>query len=121
MEHSDLTEKIIGVFYDVYNTLGYGFLESVYKNAMLIALQREGIQAVAEHPIEVRFHGVIVGEFRVDIVVENKVILELKCSKAIDPIHVAQTLNYLKASEIDVGLILNFGPKPQFERLFFNR
>lgn len=121
MEHRDLTEKIIGIYYDVYNSLGYGFLESIYKNSMLIALRKAGLQADSEQPITVRFEGEIVGDFRADIVVEDKVIFELKCGKGIDPIHIAQTLNYLKASQINVGLVLNFGPKPQFERLFFNR
>ena len=121
MEHADLTEKIIGTFYDVYNQLGYGFLESVYKNSMLIALKKAGLEGEVEWPIKVHFDGEIVGEFRADIVVENKIILELKSSKTIDDAHVAQTLNYLKATKIDIGLLLNFGPKPEFKRLFFDR
>ena len=121
MEHAELTEKIIGTFYDVYNELGYGFLESVYKKSMLIALKKVGLQSEAEWPIKVYFEGEMVGEFRADIVVENKIILELKSAKTIDDTHVAQTLNYLKATDINVGLLLNFGPKPEFKRLFFDR
>ena len=121
MKHADLTEKIIGAFYDVYNELGHGFLESVYQNSMLIALQNTGVQCEVQSPIKVHFEGHVVGEFRADIIVEDKVILELKASKTIDDSHVAQTLNYLKATEIEVGLILNFGSMPEFKRLFFDQ
>ena len=105
----------------MYNELGYGFLEYVYKKYMLIALKKVGRQSEAEWPIKVYFEGEMVGEFRADIVVENKVILELKSAKTIDDTHVAQTLNYLKATDINVGLLLNFGSKPEFKRLFFDR
>ncbi len=121
MEHEDLTEKIIGVFYDVYNTLGYRFLESVYKNSMLVALRGISLDCKTEWPITVRFQGEVVGEFRADILVEDKVILELKTAKSIEKAHVAQTLNYLKATDVNVGLLLIFGPRPEFERLFFDR
>ncbi len=121
MEYAELIEKMIGTFYDVYNKLGYGFLESVYKKSMLIALKKVGLQVEAKRPIHVHFEGEMVGEFRADIVVENKIILELKSAKTIDDTHVAQTLNYLKATDINVGLLLNFGSKPEFKRLFFDR
>lgn len=121
MEHATLTEKIIGVFYEVYNTLGYGFLESVYKNSMLVALKNAELEAVAEWPIEVWFQGESVGNFRADVLVDDKVILELKTGRTIEDKHVAQTLNYLKASRINVGLLMNFGHEPKFERLFFDR
>ena len=121
MKHGDLTERIIGTFYDVYNKLGYGFLESVYENAMVIALNNAGLECVKQAPIEVHFEGQIVGDFRADILVEDKVIVELKAVNAISDVHIAQTLNYLKATEIEVALILNFGPKAEFKRLFFDQ
>lgn len=121
MKHADLTEKIIGTFYDVYNELGHGFLESVYENAMFIALKNSGLECEVQAPIKVHFEGHVVGEFRADIVVADKVILELKAAKTIDDAHIAQTLNYLKATSIEVGLILNFGSKPEFKRLFFDQ
>ncbi len=121
LEHKELTSQILKFFYDVYNELGYGFLESVYENAFAIALRQTGLTASQQAPIKVQFRGSVVGEFRADILVEEKIILELKSSKAIDDAHTAQTINYLKATGIHVGLILNFGPKPEFKRLFLNR
>ncbi len=88
---------------------------------MLIALKNAGLQCEVQAPIKVHFEGHIVGEFRADVVVEDKVILELKAAKTIDDSHVAQTLNYLKATKIEAGLILNFGSKPEFKRLFFDQ
>ena len=118
--HRDLTEKIIGAFYDVYNELGFGFLESVYHNAMLIALADLGLQVESEVKLLVHFRGHVVGEFDADIFVERKVVLELKAVDEFCSAHEAQTLNYLKASEIEVGLLLNFGPKPRIKRLAFS-
>ena len=119
-KHRDLTQKIIGVFYQVYNELGHGFLESVYENAMAIALREAGVPAAQQAPITVRFRGQIVGDFRADLLVEGAVVVELKAASGIDPAHEAQLLNYLRATEIEVGLLLNFGPKPQFKRLVFD-
>ncbi len=118
-KHRELTEKIIGVFYGVYNELGHGFLESVYENAMTIALRASGLRSVQQAPVTVRFRGQIVGDFRADLLIEDAIIVELKAASGIDPEHEAQLLNYLRATEIDVGLLLNFGPKPQFKRLAF--
>jgi GxxExxY protein len=118
--HRDLTEKIIGAFYDVYNELGFGFLESVYHNAMLIALADLGLQVESEVKLQVHFRGHVVGEFDADIFVERKVVLELKAVDEFCSAHEAQALNYLKASEIEVGLLLNFGPKPRIKRLAFS-
>ena len=118
-KHRELTEKIIGVFYDVYNELGHGFLESVYEEAMAIALGQAGIQVERQVPLKVIFRGMVVGDFRADVIVEGAVILELKAASGIDPAHEAQLLNYLRATEIEVGLLLNFGPRPQFKRLAF--
>lgn len=115
--HGELTDKIIGVFYSVYNELGNGFLESVYKNAMLLALAEAGLNAEAERATPVMFRGQNVGNFFADILVEKRVILELKTANNINAAHESQLLNYLRATDIEVGLILNFGTKAQFKRL----
>lgn len=120
LKHSELTEKIIGVFYDVYNELGHGFLESTYAEAMAVALQSSALTAVREVPIPVWFRGQKVGQYFADIVVENTVLLELKAARALESAHEAQLLHYLRATEIEVGLLLNFGLRPQFRRLLFD-
>jgi GxxExxY protein len=107
------------VFYDVYNELGYGFLASVYREAMCLALKQAGLQAKKEVLIPVRFRGQVISEFRSDILVNDLLLLELKAAKAIDPGFEAQTLNYLRATPIEVALVLNFGPNPTFRRLVF--
>ena len=119
-KHEELTRKIIGVFYDVYNELGHGFLESVYQKAMRLALRQAGLKADGEHPVPVWFRGEAVGEFAVDMLVERSVILELKAIRALDSAHEAQLLHYLRATDIEVGLLLNFGPRPQIKRLAFD-
>ena len=116
-----LTEKVIGVFFEVYNELGYGFLESVYENTMLKALRDAGLAVRAQQPISVYFRGVVVGEYRADLVVEDRLILELKALAEIASIHEVQLVNYLKATRIPLGLILNFGPKPGFKRKIFTQ
>ena len=115
-----LTEKIIKVFYRVYNRLGYGFLEKVYENAMMIEFKSEGIPAVAQSSIEVLYKNELVGEYYADILVDDKVIVEIKATRTLALEHEAQLLNYLKATEIEVGLLLNFGPKPQIKRKVFD-
>lgn len=120
LKHRELTEEIIEVFYSVYNELGYGFLESVYENAMALALRESGLRVEQQASVPVYFRERQVGEFRCDLLVEQKIILELKSAKAIAPEHVAQTLNYLKATAIEVALLLNFGEKPVFKRLAFD-
>jgi GxxExxY protein len=120
MKHEQLTGKIIEVFYEVYNELGHGFLESVYENAMRLALTEAGFFVPPKKELNVWFRGVIVGTFEPDITVENLVILELKSARAIDPAHEAQLLNYLRATEVEVGLLFNFGPKPDFKRMVFD-
>jgi GxxExxY protein len=117
--HSDLTENIIKGFYKVYNTLGYGFLEKVYENAMLIELRKMGFNAQKQIAINVYYEGELVGEYKADIIVVGKVILELKASESLHEQDEAQLLNYLKATEIEVGLLLNFGLKPQIKRKIF--
>jgi GxxExxY protein len=115
--HYGLTRAIIGCAFQVSNELGVGFLESVYEKAMLVALKDEGIAAVSQKPIEVTFRGQTVGTFLADLLVEDKVIVELKAAKAIAPEHQAQTINYLNATGIEVGLLINFGnPKLEYKR-----
>jgi GxxExxY protein len=119
-KHEHTTRTIIGVFFDVYNELGYGFLESVYQEAMAIALRGQGLTVEKGFVLAVRFRGEIIGEFKADMVVSGSVIVELKAVRSLHPVHEAQTLNYLRASVLEVGLLLNFGPKPQVRRLAFS-
>jgi len=120
IKHAELTEKILKVFYQVYNELGFGFLESVYENALAIALIEAGLKVRQQVSIPVYFRGHQVGDFRCDLLVEDKVILEIKAVKTIGPEHQAQTLNYLRATDVEVALILNFGERPEFKRLAFD-
>jgi GxxExxY protein len=119
-KHSQLTESIIGVFYDVYNELGFGFLESVYRRALKLSLEEKGLKVEAEVPVPVFFGGTNVGDFRADMVVNQTILLELKTAETIIIAHEAQLLNYLRATTLELGLILNFGPKPQVRRLLFD-
>ena len=109
MEHQELTAQILGACFEVTNELGAGFLESVYERALCVALADRGLRAVTQVPLEVRFRGNVVGEFLADIVVEHKVMVELKAAKALAPEHQAQLINYLNATDIEVGLLVNFG------------
>ena len=118
--HSELTEQIIGVFYEVYNELGHGFLESVYKQAMAVAFAEHQIFFQRQIGIPVWFRKQQIGDFRTDLLVENKVIVELKVGRAIESAWEKQLLNYLRATQIEVGLLLNFGPTAQFRRLVFD-
>ena len=117
--HKDLTDAILKVFFDVYNELGYGFLEKVYQNAMMIELKFRGFNVVAQKPIKVYYKGNIVGDYFSDIVVENLVILELKATEVIVEDFEWQLVNYLRGTEMEVGLLLNFGKKPEFRRKVF--
>jgi len=118
--HRKLTEKVIGVFYDVYNELGFGFLESVYQSAMIQALRSVGLKADGQTKLPVYFRGIVVGDYIADIVVESKLLLELKAADDLASAHDAQLLNYLKATTVELGLLLNFGPKPKIKRLVFS-
>jgi GxxExxY protein len=118
--HRALTEKIIGVYYAVYNELGYGFLESVYKESMFVALREVGLSVKKEVPIEVFFRGVKVGDFKCDLLVNDTVLIELKASRIIDAWFEAQLLNYLRATRLEIGLLFNFGPKSYFKRLAYS-
>lgn len=120
MKYQDLTDKIIQAFYLVYNNLGYGFLEKVYENAMVIELKKGNISVIPQSPIKVYYDEQIIGEYYADLLIENNVIVEIKAAKSIAPEHEAQLLNYLKATDVEVGLLLNFGPQPEIKRKVFD-
>lgn len=120
MKHEEITAKIIGAFYKVYNTLGYGFLEKVYQNAMCIELRALGLNVEMEKRILVYYYGEIIGDFNADLLVNQVVAVELKAKAMLMEDHEYQLLNYLKATSIEVGLLLNFGRKPQLKRMIFD-
>lgn len=117
--HSDKTERIIKAFYSVYNALGFGFLEKVYENALAHELRKEGFEVKCQYPVKIHYKGIIVGEYCADMIVDSEVIIEIKSVELLINAHRNQTINYLKASEIEVGLLMNFGAKPIFERFLF--
>ena len=114
--HSEITDLIIKAYYQVYNKLGFGFLEKVYENAMMIELIRLDLKCEKQKPITVNYDGFDIGEYFADIIVNDCVIIELKAAENLCPEHEAQLVNYLKATEIEVGLLLNFGKEPKFKR-----
>ena len=117
-QHGEITEKIIGAAFEVHSVLGYGFLEKVYENALLAELCQRGVRAETQHAIKVKYKDVIVGDYVADLVVENKVVVELKTEESYNKVHEAQLLNYLKATGTKVGLLINFGRKKcEFKRL----
>jgi GxxExxY protein len=118
--HGELTEKIIRAYYQVYNSLGYGFLEKVYENALAFTLRKDGILVNTQVPINVYFEEQHVGIYFADLIVANCVIIEAKAAVRLCSAHEAQLLNYLKATSIEVGLLLNFGEKPEFRRKIFS-
>jgi GxxExxY protein len=117
--HQELSNKIIYCFYKVYNKLGFGFLEKVYLNAMMIELTRSGFTVEKQKQIKVYYDDLIIGEYYADIIVENTIILELKAAEGLIEEHELQLINYLKATEKEIGLLLNFGKKPEFRRKIF--
>jgi GxxExxY protein len=119
-KHEEITRRIIGVFYEVYNELGFGFLESVYRESMAIALKDADLVVEKEFGLEAHFRGEVVGGFKADLLVNGSVIVELKAVRALAPSHEAQALNYLRAGVLEVALLLNFGPRPQIRRLAFS-
>ena len=120
MKEAALTEELIGIFYTVYNDLGHGFLESIYRKAFALQLTRKGIAFEQQKEMHIHYLGVDLGQFFADLVVRSSVILELKAVAALEKAHERQLLNYLRVSEIGVGLLLNFGPKPQIRRMIFD-
>ena len=119
-KHSDITALIIKAFYNVYNKLGYGFLEKVYENALLIELKKLGLECIAQFPIEVFYDDVKVGFYIADIIVNRCVIVEIKAAEGLCEEHEAQLTNYLRATDIEVGILLNFGKKAEFKRKVFS-
>ena len=120
MIDEELTGQIIQVYYKVYNKLGYGFLEKIYRNAMTIELAKNGLVIEVEKPIAVFYEHNVVGTFAADLVVGEKIILELKAKESLHPAHEAQLLNYLRATDLELGLLFNFGRQPEFKRKYFS-
>lgn len=119
-KHAEITELIIHAYFQVYNQLGYGFLEKIYERAMIIEMAKLGLKCEQQKNIKVYYEGIEIGDYYADIVVEECVIVELKAVETVAPEHEVQLVNYLKSTELEVGLLLNFGPKPQFKRRVFS-
>ena len=120
MLHEKTTDKIIKAFYKVYNKLGYGFLEKIYEKSMIIELEKLGLNVTNQKNIKVYYENIEVGSYFADLLVNNLVIIELKAVKSICEEHEAQLINYLRATKVEVGLLLNFGKKPEFKRKIFS-
>ena len=120
LKHAELTDRVIGIFYGVYNELGHGFLESTYAEAMVVSLEAAGLHVDREYPVPVWFRGKKIGQYFADLLVERTIILELKAGRTLEREHEAQLLHYLRATEIEVGLLLSFGVRPQFRRLLYD-
>ncbi len=120
VKHRELTERIIGVFFEVYKEMGHGFLESVYENAIALELVANNLDVKRQVSVPVWFREQKVGNFVADMLVENTVLLELKAVRILEGSHEAQILNYLRATDLEVGLLLNFGVKPQIKRFVFD-
>ncbi|MGZ4034804.1 MAG: GxxExxY protein [Bacteroidia bacterium] len=118
--HSEITNQIIKAYYKVYNKLGYGFLEKVYENALMIELKKFDLECAKQVPIKVFYDSENVGEYFADIIVNKCVIVELKATECLIEEHEAQLINYLRATNIEVGLLLNFGKEAEFKRKAFN-
>jgi GxxExxY protein len=119
--YGDISGAILGAFYSVYSELGSGFLEAVYANALTVLLLRAGLRVEREVPFEIVFHGQSIGRYRADMVVESRIVVEIKAGRCIIPQHTAQLLNYLRASQLNVGLLLNFGDTAEFKRVVWTR
>lgn len=120
MKHGEITERVIKAFYEVYNELGHGFLESVYEEAMSVVLAENGLNAQRQVSIPVWFRARRIGNFCADLIVEDAVLIELKAARGLDSAHESQILNYLRATEIEIGLLMNFGAKAEFKRFVFD-
>ena len=118
--HKELTDEIIKAFFDVYNELGYGFLEKVYQNSLYIELKSRGFRVDAQKQIKVHYKGTEVGEYYADLIVNDLIILELKAAEVLVKEHEWQLINYLRGTNVEVGLLLNFGIKPEFRRKVFD-
>lgn len=120
-QHSEVTSKIIKAYYKVFNKMGYGFLEKVYENALLIELRRAGLICAAQMPIQVYYDQQEVGYYIADIIVDHKVIIEIKAAESLCEEHEVQLVNYLRATDLEVGILLNFGKKAEFKRKVFSQ
>jgi GxxExxY protein len=120
LKHGELTERLIGIFFRLHNELGHGFLESVYEQAFSVVLAENNLFFQRQVAIPVWFHGIQIGEFRADLLVDDKVLIELKTGRDIDAAWKKQLLNYLRATDVEVGLLFNFGPSAQFKRYVFD-
>ncbi len=120
LRHEDITRQIIRAFYTIYNALGHGFLEKAYENALVIELRKMDLDAVQQAPITIYYAGQVIGEYYADLLVADTVIVEIKAVQKLVEQHEAQLLNYLKATPYEVGLLLNFGPKPEFKRRIYD-
>ena len=120
-KHSELTEKVIKAAYEVYNELGFGFLEKVYENALASELKNQGLSVIQQRTIEVYYKQNIVGEYFADLLIDEKVIVEVKSVGKLAKIHEVQLVNYLKATKIEIGLLINFGEKIEIKRKIFDR
>ena len=119
MLYAEITDKIINSFYKVYNALGYGFLEKVYENAMSIELKRAGLKVLQQQNIKVYYEEQVVGDYFADIIVNDQIIMEIKAAEGLREENKAQLINYLKATDKEVGLLINFGKTPEFRRVIF--
>jgi len=120
LKHGEITDLVLKAFFRVYNELGYGFIEKVYENTLIIAAIELGLAVPQQVRVHVRFNGQVVGEHAIDLLFNNSVIVEVKAAKSLLEEHEAQLLNYLKATPFEVGLLLNFGPKPEFMRKIYD-
>jgi GxxExxY protein len=119
LKHRELSEKIISAAYAVHKELGYGFIEKVYKNALAVELQEKGLKCSVEVPLRVLYHGKTVGDYAADMIVEDKIIVEIKAVSDLAPIHEVQLVNYLKATGLQIGLLINFGESVKVKRRIF--
>ncbi|MCG2785425.1 MAG: GxxExxY protein [Anaerolineae bacterium] len=119
-KHAEVTEKILRAFFDLHTELGYGFSEKVYENSLAILMQERGLKIQQQMPIHVYFHGKVVGEYIADALVNDVVVVELKAVSKLNEDHAAQLLNYLKATDYEVGLLLNFGQTAEFRRKVYD-
>jgi len=121
LKHKELTDQIIQSFYKVYNELGTGFLETIYENSLVIVLRERGLKVDQQKDLKVKFRDVIVGDYRTDLIIDDKIIIEIKAVSKLIKAHEAQLIHYLKATGIEVGIILNFGDSPEFKRMIFSK
>ncbi len=121
LKHKELTDQIIQSFYKVYNELGTGFLETVYENSLVLVLRERGLKVDQQKELKVKFRDVIVGDYRTDLIIDDKIIIEIKAVSKLIKAHEAQLIHYLKATGIEVGMLLNFGDSPEFKRMIFSK